>query len=99
MCDVGHVTLEAFVAHLTEEDFTLLVLLVFFNPPHVLLDIQILLTPHQQAPLQPALTLHNHRFLLLLALRPLLNSVFLAAPLVSLSGDGTLKPRLLAHLL
>jgi hypothetical protein len=99
VCDVGHVALEALVADLAEEDLALLALLVLLDPPYVLLDVQVLLATHQQASLQSALSLDHHRLLLLLALGSLLDPIFLTAPLVSLSGDGALKLRWLAHLL
>lgn len=100
MCDVCHVTLEPLIADLTEKDLFLLALLVFLDTPHIFLDVEVLLATHQQAPLEPTLSLRDYWFLLLfLALRSLLDSVFLAAPLVSFSVDGALKLWWLAHLL
>ena len=94
MCDVCHVTLETFIADLTEEDFFLLVLLVFFDTTHVFLYVEVLLTTHQQTSLKPTLTLRHDWFLLLfLTLRFLFDPVFLAAPLISLCMDGALDFR------
>jgi hypothetical protein len=100
MRDVCHVTLEPLIADLTEKDLFLLALFVLLNTSHVFLDVEVLLTTHQQASLQSALCLRDDWLLLLfLALRSLLDPIFLAAPLVCLSVDCALKLRWLAHLL
>ena len=97
MGDVGEIALEAFVADLAEEYFSLLALLVLLYPAHVFLDVQVLLSADEETLV--AVALRYLGLLLLFALGFVLYCELLAAPLVQLGLDCRLRLVTFGHLL